>query len=303
MRTCLMGIDVGGTKTAAGLVMPDTGHIIKKRIVPTDTESDGKKLLEKTRHLAEKLLEDAKQLNFKVMGIGIAVAELVSLDGVVQSDNLIAWRDLPVQTFFESLAPTVLEADVRAAALAEAMLGAGKPYRQFVYISVGTGISSCLVIDGKPFKGARGNALIMASSPQLIINEHGTSPGVVLESFASGPALLERYYVKTTKRVGHGKDILKAAERGDAAARAIVRTAAEALANKTAWIIDVLDPEAVVVGGGLGSAEGFYWDVFREAVYTCVWAEQSQDVTIVQASAGSDSALIGAALTALPLAV
>ena len=143
----------------------------------------------------------------------------------------------------------------------------------------------------------------MASSPQLTTSEHETAPGMVLESFASGPALIERYYLKTTKRVDHGKDILKAAERGDAAARAIVRTAAEALANKTAWLIDVLDPEAVVVGGGLGSAKGFYWDVFREAVFTYVWAEQSQDVVIVQASAGSDSALIGAALTALPLAV
>ena len=72
------------------------------------------------------------------------------------SENCVAWKNVPVCAELASLAPTIIEADVRAAARAEAMFGAGKNFNQFLYVTVGTGISCCLMLGGKPFTGTRG---------------------------------------------------------------------------------------------------------------------------------------------------
>ena len=107
-------------------------------------------------------------MNVELLGIGVGVPELVDPVGNISSAHTLAWQGDGVRAAFSSLAPAVVESDVRAGALAEAMFGAGRGYRLFVYVTVGTGISSTLVQDGRPFAGARGNALILASSPFTI---------------------------------------------------------------------------------------------------------------------------------------
>src|SRR5206468_8561396 len=103
------------------------------------------------------------------------------------------WQGVPVRESFARLAPALVEADVRAAALAEALFGAGQPFRLFVYVTVGTGISCCLVQDGRPYAGGHGNALIFASSPlTTTCTQCGTILKPVLEEFASGPAPVRR---------------------------------------------------------------------------------------------------------------
>src|SRR5947209_3248578 len=118
--------------------------------------------------------------------IGIGVAELVTPDGVVVSDATIRWKGLPIQERFQRLLPTCIEADVRAAARAEARWGAGAGLASFLYVTVGTGISSCLVLDGEPHHGARGLSGTFASASTFVPTKDGqiaeTPP---LERFAS----------------------------------------------------------------------------------------------------------------------
>jgi glucokinase len=303
-----IGLDVGGTKMAAGLVALPSGMVVGRQIVPTAAQREGEAVLADALALAEGLLGEAAARGLAVAGIGVGVAELVDLEGRVRSAATIAWRDMAVQAAFERLAPAVVESDVRAGALAEAISGAGRGYGTFVYVTVGTGISYSLVQDGRPYAGARGNALVLSSGALTATCPRcGTTTDFVLEEFAAGPALVARYNAARlsgappggaagpARKARQAQDVLAAAGTGDGAAMAVVRSAGEALGNSVGFLINVLDPQAVVVGGGLGLAGGLYWTSFVEATRAHVWAEETRDLPIVPAALGTDAGLIGAA--------
>ena len=296
---CAIGLDVGGTKIAAGLVAFPSGVVLAQRTIPTLPRRGGKIVLNDTLSLAEELKTEAGKSNLELLGIGVGVPELVDPAGNITSSQTLDWQGDRVQAAFSSLAPTVVESDVRAGALAEAMFGAGRPYSLFVYVTVGTGISSALVQDGRPFSGARGNALIMASSPFTTeCSSCGTALNPVLEEFASGPALVARYNRHGSRTVKQGEDVTAAAEEGDNAAVKVVRSAGEALGNSVAFLVNVMDPEAIVVGGGLGTAGGPYWDSFVASTRAHIWADNSRGLPIRPAAMGADSGLVGAAAAA-----
>jgi glucokinase len=295
---CAVGLDVGGTKIAAGLVAHSSGVILARRTIPTLPRRGGDAVLGDALALAEELIAEAGKMDLELQGIGVGVPELVDPAGNITSSHSLAWQGDRVQAAFSSLAPAVVESDVRAGALAEAMFGAGRAFRLFVYVTVGTGISSTLVQDGRPFAGARGNALILASSPFTSeCSSCGTALNPILEEFASGPALVARYNRHGSRVVERGEEVTAAAEEGDPAAAMVVRSAGEALGNSVGFLVNVMDPEAIVVGGGLGSAGGLYWDSFAASTRAHIWAENSRGLPILPAAMGADSGLIGAAAT------
>lgn len=297
--SCAIGLDVGGTKIAAGLVAHASGAVLARRTVPTLPRRGGDAVLDDTLALAEELIEEAARRNLDLLGIGVGVPELVDPQGNITSAQTLDWQGDGVQAAFSALAPAVVESDVRAGALAEAMFGAGQAYRLFVYVTVGTGISSTLVQDGQPFAGARGNALIMASSPFTVeCGSCGTTLNPVLEEFASGPALVARYNRHESRAAERAEEVTAAAEEGDDAAVMVVKSGGEALGNSVGFLINVMDPEAIVVGGGLGTAGGLYWDSFVASTRRHIWAENSRQLPVLPAAMGADSGLIGAAATA-----
>jgi len=290
--TCAIGIDVGGTKIAAGLVDLTTGTVLAKHVVPTQPGRTGSVVLSVVAGLAQEMLAAAQSGQHAVQGLGVGICELVDLKGNVTSDFTVAWKGIPVQRVLSQLIPTVVEADVRAHALAEARYGAGRAYDLFAFIAVGTGISSCWVQHGVPFAGARGNALVLSTSPLTVpLADDSGSVSHVLETYASGPALAQRY----GRGAGRAEAVFAAAEAGDAKAIHVLQTAGAALGNSVAFLANVLDPEAIVVGGGLGAASGLYWDSFVASTRQHIWSETTRTLPIVQASLGADAGLIGAA--------
>ncbi len=291
-----IGLDVGGTKIAAGLVAHPSGYVLSRRTIPTSPQRGGKAVLCDTLALAEGMMEEAGKRNLDLLGIGVGVPELVDPEGKITSSHSLDWQGMTVQREFFRLAPAIVESDVRAGALAEAMYGAGREYRLFVYVTVGTGISSTLVQDGRPFMGTRGNALVMASSPFTVeCDACGKALSPILEEFASGPALVERYNQYSSGAARMGEDVTAAAAQGDEAAVRVVSSAGEALGNSVGFLVNVMDPEAIVVGGGLGSSGGQYWDSFVASTRAHIWAESSRGLPIHAAAMGADSGLIGAA--------
>ncbi len=291
-----IGLDVGGTKIAGGIVEFPAGRVWVKQTIPTQPQRGGQAVLTDTLTLAESLLGEAKRQGWNVSGIGLGVCELVDLQGNITSGHTVAWRDWPIRAALARLAPAVVESDVRAHALAEATVGAGRAFNTFVYVTVGTGISSCLVQEGRPYPGARGNALILASSPLTsMCAVCGVVTEQVLEEFAAGPALAARYQ----REAINGEAVLAAAAAGEPAAVEVVRTAGEALGNNVGWLINVLDPAAVVVGGGLGLAGGLYWDSFVASTRTHIWSDATRTLPILSAALGSEAGLIGAAVAAV----
>jgi glucokinase len=296
---CAIGVDVGGTKIAAGLVTFPKGEVLERRQIPTLAARGGDAIFADVLRLCDELNVAARAGDQSINGIGIGICELVDLAENVVSENCVAWKAVPVRERLSKLAPTVIEADVRAAAVAEASFGAGRPFKQFLYVTVGTGISSCLVVDGKPFTGAHGATGTMASSPLSVrCDQCGHVSHQTLEEIASGPALVARFNQRRTAGAKSGQAVLAAVVAGDPEATDVVRSGGEALGATVGLLANVLDPEAVVVGGGLGLSEGLFWESFVASTRRHIYLEAYRNLPILRAATGPDAGLIGAAAAA-----
>lgn len=285
-----IGIDVGGTKIAAGLVGLASGRVNAARTVPTPVDGGGEAVLATCVGLVDEL-DAAAELN-----VGIAVPELVSLKGQIQSAYQFDWHELDVRSAFAGREVTIAS-DVRAAARAEARFGAGAGASSMLYVSVGTGISSTFVLNGAPWPGARGHALVL-SSGDLATIDSGTGSVVrsVLEEWAAGPALVHRYQQASGRTGVTTMEVLEFASHGDPVAAPMVEQAAEALGSAIGQAVNILDPEMVVIGGGLGLAGGAWWQRIVSSARRSIWSEQTRDLPIVTAQLGPDAGMVGAAL-------
>jgi glucokinase len=171
-----------------------------------------------------------------------------------------------------AIAPARVESDVRAAALAEARHGAGTGEPDFLYVSVGSGISHCLVVDGRPRAGARGSAI-------------GTGAPLV-ERWSGGLAL--------ARRSGH-RDA--AAALADPTAAWVVSDAARRLGGVLAALVNALDPGALIFGGGLGLHSG-YRAATVAAMRKAIYDPRARDLPALAAGLGADAGVIGAAMAA-----
>jgi glucokinase len=306
---CAIGIDIGGTKIAAGLVELRTARIITKETIPTQPERGGDAVLRDTLDVARRLHAHAERIGAAVCGIGVGICELVDPVGEIRSDYLIKWHGLPARQSLAEIAPTRFESDARAPALAEARFGAGAAYRNFIYLTIGTGISYCLVLEGRPYAGAHGNAIIAGSGILSAACEQcGATVDRSLEEYASGPALVARYYQRSgdqrrgaalaSGKLSSGQAVTAAAAAGDALAREVVASAGAACGNTAGFLVNALDPQALVVAGGLGLAGGLYWDSFVASTRARIWAEASRGLPVLTARLGLDAGLVGAALCA-----
>jgi glucokinase len=259
-----VGIDVGGTKVAAGLVDTATGSVLERRLVQTRPERGAAAVLADCAALATELGEGR-------LPVGIALCELVDLAGRPASGDTLDWRGLDVEA--EIGGPrVVLESDVRAAALAEARFGAGAGASPFLFVAVGTGSSACLVVDGRPYAGARGEALVLGAPP--------------VELLASGPALARAAGLE------NAEDVL-----GDPALATLVDDAAAALGAVLAVLANALDPSLVVLGGGLGAEPTFRVRVER-ALQERLAYPRTPPLPLVGSTLGADGGVVGAALVA-----
>jgi glucokinase len=260
----IVGLDLGGTKLAGGLVDISAGTIVRRVERPTNSRRGGDAVLADCVALASEVAAD------KAAGIGIGVPELVSRTGQVTSAASWDWRGLDLAAAFAGIGPVHLESDVRAAALAEARLGAGRDLSSFLYLTIGTGVSHTLVIGGTPWPGARGNAIVVGAP--------------LVEAYAGGAALAARAGRARAQEVV-----------GAPAHQPLVDDVMQTLGTELARLVNALDPQAVVIGGGLGLAADALpriAAVARERIY----AADTRELPIIGARLGRDAGIIGAAL-------
>jgi glucokinase len=298
-----IGVDVGGTKTALGLIDAASLTLLATDVIPTGRERGGEAVLQDVSEHAAALARTATRLGRRTVGVGVAVPEIVNLAGQIISTAVIPrWNELPVAATLGAIAPAVVEADVRAAAFAEASLGAGRDYGFHLFVTIGTGISYCAVGAGRPFAGAHGGALNVGTSVLTLPAGPPCPDGpadreVVLERIASGSALAERYAARGGTAQG-AEDVLAAARAGDPAAREVLNTGAEALGIGIALLVNLLDPEAVITGGGLGSADTEYWTAAER--WTRHYAHShAAGIVLRRGQLGPDAGVIGAGMAGL----
>jgi predicted NBD/HSP70 family sugar kinase len=294
-----VGVDVGGTKIAAGVVSFPRGRVESIRVVPTRAERGGDAVLADVLGLVKELAHSAGSSAGAAGAIGVGLCELVDRSGAVVSANCIDWTRAQVVERLSRVAPATLEADVRAAALAEALFGSGRGLHSFLYTTIGTGISCSLVLDGKPYLGSRGLTGTLASAPIPCAGRAplSTAPST-LEELASGPGLVARWNRASRGRAAHAEELLAAAAAGDSLAVETVETGAEALGAALGMLVGTLDPEAVIVGGGLGLSGGLFGVRLEDSTRRHIWSPLQRGLPILRAATGTHAGVIGAAAAA-----
>jgi len=296
---CVLGIDVGGTNVRAGLFSPDSGALHCLHTTDTEATLKGSESLARVSGLVRQVVEQGRARGLFARQLGIGIPELIGLDGRIDSHCSLPWRASAVRSSLRAYGKVTIASDVIAASLAEARMGAGRGHAVFLYVTVGTGISAALVIDGKPFAGAHGHAISFASGATFAAASAGGEPHVeALEARASGPGILRRARARGLTE-SDAIAVCRTALREPGIARTIVDEAATELAIHVAILANALDPTLVVLGGGLGSARGRYWSTFRAALPRHAWGPPMHRLRVRRAQLGGVAGTIGAALCAL----
>jgi glucokinase len=305
-----IGIDVGGTKTSALRVSED-GRILQRAVLPTPAD-DMQATLEVMVDAAKAVLAP------EVRAVGIGAAGLVEAGTgrLIFAPNL-AWRNALLSGFvWDNVGlPAFADNDNNVAAWGEYRHGAGRGYRYMLFVGVGTGIGGGIVVDGRLLRGAHGFAaeighiIVEPGGPLCGCGNHGC-----WEQVASGHALTragreaaqQHPQSMIARRVGGdpakvtGPLVTEAARAGDPVARGILARVGRRLGEGIAGLVNVLDPEVVVVGGGVAEAGELVLGSARVAFSTSVEAPAHRpEVPVLAATLGNDAGGVGAAMLAL----
>ncbi|MBZ0291469.1 MAG: ROK family protein [Anaerolineae bacterium] len=293
--SAVIGVDIGGTKIAAGIIPPN-GMVTHVLTEPTPS-GGAEAILQKTASLCSHLRVKADGDNITVRAIGIGAAGQIDHEhGAVlyANDNIPGWANTPVADWLSDTLrlPVVVDNDVNAMAFGESRVGAGVGYRHLLYVAVGTGIGGALVYEGLLWRGAHSSA---GEIGYLIAGWDGETP-VTIEQIASGPGLETNYFQLTGEKTSLRK-IAQRAHQGEAAAIEVIRIGAYKLGKILGAAICLIDPEIVVVGGGVPGVGPLWWQSFEASLRDSPLTTPRQ-VKLAPAQFDINAVMIGAGLLA-----
>jgi glucokinase len=280
-----LGVDVGATKTMFGVFDTENGAIHSLQEMLTAVSRGGV-------DFADRLVRELQALHrrYAIGNQGLAIPELISLNHRPASQYLWDWEALDLPTRLGPL-PLVYESDVIAAARAENRFG---PFRgkTFLYVSLGTGISSCLVVDGQVYRGSRGFAIHCGHMPLRV---PGHPEGVVLEDLVSGSGLLRAVEKVVPGLCATTEQVFEYYRKRHPQVRQTVDQAAALLGSWLGQLVNTLDPQAVVLGGGLATATE-YFQAIEVNLRAAIWSPLVRDLPIRPACFTRMTGVLGAAL-------
>lgn len=316
-----LGVDIGGTKVAAGLV-DASGEIICRSRAPMNAHGSAEDGLASVLTAMNDAMNQARsaQPGFRLGGVGIcSPGPLDPRTGVViNPPNLPCWRDFPLadRVSKEFGVRVLVENDANAAGLAEAIWGNGSGFHIVFYATLGTGIGTGLVLDGRIYNGRTGSA---TEGGHVTIDFHGPKCGCgkfgCIEVLASGPAIALRARAKVAATGNRGAAILKLAgdkpdqihsehvaaawRAGDPLAKEILAETMDLLAIWLGNIIDLLEPEVIIFGGGIGELASEWFDYIRAKLPAWCIIKRGVEIPLVLARYVADSGIAGAAALCL----
>ena len=306
MSGWVVGVDLGATKVALGLIDPHD-RIVARRRMPTHA-SDGPQAVVERITQSVTALASALPPGAQLRALGICTPGPLDHEAGVILDppNLPGWRNVPLrQMLAERLdLPVSLEHDAKAAALGEFYYGAGRGERSMVYIVVGTGVGAAIIIEGELYRGTHNAA---GEVGHITLDRQGEvcscgSRGCV-ETFTSGPWLARRYR-QAREQAGQpplpngsqpltGELVARLAAQGDPLAMEVMAQAGEALGIAVASLAMILDIELYVVGGSVAKSGDLLLEPARRAVPYHAFRSVASRVRIVAAALGDDGPILG----------
>lgn len=311
MENYVVGVDLGGTKIYTALA-DSRGHIISEVKVPTGATEGSNAVINRIAETFYRVVFLAQPVRVAplVLGIG-SPGTLDPVNGVVYKSPNLGWHDVPLVEKIKGIIgiPVLLENDANLAALGEHSMGAGRGTRDMVYVTVSTGIGGGLILDGRIYRGAWGGA---GEAGHMVLDPDGPLCSCgrrgCLESMASGTAMANR--AKELVAAGRGKAILleaggnpgvitaatvsKAAGAGDPEAKKIISDAGAYFGMGLANIINLINPERVVLGGGALQVGRDFWDSMKKELTARTLAPARDKVRVVKSGLGEKSGLLGA---------
>jgi glucokinase len=310
-RRLFLAIDIGGTKVEVGLITPNGKMIFSARrpMIAAGTANEG---LRAVRDAVNQVMTHSRAKEVRAIGVSVPGWIDGKAGKVLKAANLPCWRNYPLAKKLRHSfgLPTRIGNDANSAAMAEARWGAGRRYQDFFYVSLGTGIGTGIVQ-----RKCRNGHSVSSEGGHMTINFHGPlcpcGKRGCIEMYASGKALARRAKHLITGRGARNSLLAKfakenpgeinaeligrAAAAGDALAGRIIEEACDHLAIWLGNIIDLLEPEAIVIGGGLGRLILSHVARIRKQLKISAINPRQDAVQIVSARFGSQSALLGAA--------
>jgi len=315
-HSLFIGIDLGGTKIGTGLVGGD-GRIIAHDYEPTRAVEGQRAVIGRMLDGARRVMAQAGVHGSQVAAVGIGAPGFLDIEAgvVVAPPNLPGWERVPLKQLIEDQLgiSTFLENDANAAALGEYRFGAGRGAEHMIYVTASTGIGGGLILDGKLYHGESGGAgeighmTIMPDGPRCGCGNHGC-----LEALASGTAIARVARERVTRgaptliaNLAEGdperitaKLVAEAAGQGDEVAEDILAEAMNYLGIGMANLVNLFNPQVIVIGGGLTNIGEKLFGPVRQVIDRRAFRATAQAVRVAPAELGDNVGVLGAAAVA-----
>jgi len=312
----VVGIDLGTLNTIAAVVDLE-GKIVERVEHPTNGEKNRDDVIERVKTAIHEVISASNVNLQKIAGIGLAVPGLVdSKRGTMLITPNFGWKDTPLKEILEEEfhTPIFIDNNVNAMALSEAEFGIGRGVKNFICVNVGMGIGSGVIINGEIYRGETectgeiGHTTVDYNSPKCSCGNNGC-----LEIMAAGPAIARR----AVKAIREGRKtvitelvkdnlnritaaiVAQAANQGDKLAREVMEKTGGYLGTGVANIINLFNPQMVVIGGGVSEAGDLILDPLKKTMKKRAFPVPAKAVKIVTPSLGRDCTVIGAATLVL----
>ncbi len=316
-QALVIGIDLGGTKISTALVDAD-GQIIAHDYRETQAEKGQALVVNRMVDAVRQVMEQADTSKDQVKAVGIGAPGPLDIHTgvVVAPPNLPGWQDVPLKELIEERVgiETFLENDANAAALAEHRFGAGRAVDHMIYVTVSTGVGGGLILDGRLYHGAEGAAgeighiTVLPNGPLCGCGNRGC-----LEALAAGTAIAKRAREVVSQGVSTritdlandeparitAKLVAEAAEQGDFEAQKILSEAMSYLGIGMASLVNLFNPQIIVIGGGLSNLGERLLEPVRRGIARHAFVASAQTVRVVLAELGDKAGVLGAAAVAM----
>ena len=308
-----IGIDLGGTNIAAGLV-EKSGKIISKISVKTEGEKGFDSIISKMEDEVKALIKNNNLTAGDIDGIGIgSPGSIDSKNGIVIYTNNIKLENAPMASALKDKTgiPVYISNDANCAALGEAVAGAAKEYKNALLVTLGTGVGGGIIIDGKIFDGSDGTGAEIGHTMLIMDGEPCTcGRNGCWEAYASATALIGQ----TKRAIEEAPDSLMASEamekgevsgrtafdcakKGDAKAKQVVDNYLRYVAEGIIDFINVLRPEIVLIGGGISNEGDYIFVQIQDYINNNSYgSKNTKPPKVKRAELGNDAGIVGAAM-------
>jgi len=310
-------VDIGGTKIIISVLSPE-GEVIARQYLLTLADQGPQSVIERMFSAIDQLLEEKDVKSAQLRAISLATAGIIDIKQglITTSPNLPGWENIALRSIVEEKykLPTFLLNDADAAALGEHRYGVGKGLSTLILLTLGTGIGGGIIIDGRLYLGATassaeiGHMVIDANGPECKCGHSGC-----LETLASGTAVAREAISKINQgekttlvdRVNgnieeiSAETVYLAAIEGDPLSLEAIAKAAYYLGIGVVNLVNIFNPEMVVMGGGMANMGDLLLEPVREKVKERAFPFLAKEVRIVPAQLGNDAGIFGAAAFAL----